>query len=79
MNTIDRIKLLMSERRVSAHKLEIEANLAISSINGWSNGKFNPSAEAIKRIAVYFGVSTDYLLCLTDIPDQLWAKDDGSQ
>lgn len=79
MNTIERIKLLMSERTISAHKLEIDAGLSNASIQAWSNGKANPSAEAIKRIAIYFGVSTDYLLCLTDIPDQLWAKDGDDQ
>jgi len=34
----------------------------------WKKGKFEPSANAIIKIANYFGVSTDYLLCKTDDP-----------
>lgn len=62
MNTIDRILDLMNKNKITAKKLTKEANLPASSITEWKNGKYEPSANAIAKIADYFGVSTDYLL-----------------
>ena len=62
METVKRIVDLMQKNGVSAHKLEISAGLSISSVQAWKNGKAKPSVEAIKKIAEYFNVSTDYLL-----------------
>lgn len=62
METVNRIVNLMAQSGISAHKLEISAGLSISSIQAWKNGKAKPSVEAIKKIAEYFNVSTDYLL-----------------
>ena len=62
MEIIKRIVNLMDSKGISAHKLEVSAGLSISSIQAWKNGKAKPSVEAIKKIAEYFNVSTDYLL-----------------
>ncbi len=62
METIKRIIALMNKNSISAHKLEVSAGLSISSVQSWKNGKAKPSVEAIKKIAEYFNVSTDYLL-----------------
>ena len=60
--TLRRILDLMQKNGISAHKLEVEAPIAISSIQAWKNGKSKPSLEAVSKIADYFGVSVDYLL-----------------
>lgn len=62
METVKRILDLMQKNGISAHRLEVDASLSISSIQAWKNGKAKPSVEAIKKIAEYFNVSTDYLL-----------------
>lgn len=69
--TVKRIIELMEWRGDNAHSLEINTKLPISSISGWKKGKFNPSTEAITKLAKYFNVSADYLLCLTDEPTAL--------
>ena len=62
MDIVNRIVELMCQNGISAHKLEVSAGLSISSIQAWKNGKAKPSVDAIKKIAEYFNVSTDYLL-----------------
>lgn len=66
--TVKRILDLMQKNGITAHKLEVEAPIAISSIQAWKNGKSKPSLEAVSKIADYFGVSVDYLLGKTDNP-----------
>jgi len=70
-----RIVNLQKERGYNDHQLEVGANLPVSSIQAWTKGRkrkdgkivqTNPSAESIVKIARFFGVSTDYLLCLTE-------------
>ena len=38
-----------------------------SSISQYENGKRTPENEALKNFALYFNVSIDYLLCISDI------------
>ena len=60
--TIKRIIDLMSCSGLNARQFEIQVGLANATIQSWKNGKAKPSVEAIKKIAEYFNVSTDYLL-----------------
>ena len=66
--TLKRILKLMQDNGINAHKLEIEAPIAISSIQAWKSGKARPSLDAITKIANYFNVSIDYLVGKTDNP-----------
>ena len=43
-----------------------ETGIARTSLSNWETGKTEPGAEAIKRLAQYYGVSADFLLCLVD-------------
>ena len=58
-----RIKDLCLSRKVSVHKLEMAANLGKGCISKWE--KSSPSADALKRIAQFFGISMDYLVGLS--------------
>lgn len=78
--TTKRIIELQKQKKVKTYPLEMEAGLPISSIQAWVNGKkrkdgkvseTSPSADAIAKLARYFNVSADYLLCLTDEPAPL--------
>ena len=62
MNPTERILSLLDRYGITATQLIRETNLNNSSITEWKKGRAKPSAEAIVRIANYFGVSTDYLL-----------------
>lgn len=60
--TIKRIIDLMDSAGLNARQFEIQVGLANASVQAWKNGKAKPSVEAVKKIAEYFNVSTDYLL-----------------
>jgi len=61
-NLLERILLLMPQRGISAAILIKEVGLSNSSVSEWKRGKAKPGADAIVKIANYFGVSTDYIL-----------------
>lgn len=68
MNTKERIKTLIEESKNVSTIAELERVLDISNgtINRWSSN--NPSIDPLKKVAEYFNVSVDYLLCRTDDP-----------
>lgn len=66
MSIVDRISLLQEERKLTNKDVELGAGLANASISQWKKGKGKPSLENIIKVATYFGVTTDYLLCLSD-------------
>lgn len=68
---IKRILELMAKQGDTYHSLEVNAKLPISSVYGWKTNKCKPSMVAIIKLARYFNVSADYLLCLTDKPTPL--------
>lgn len=72
---IERIVKIMEQRNENAYTVERNANLPISSISAWKKDKFKPSTEAIIKLATYFNVSANYLLCLSDEPTPLKTVD----
>lgn len=79
-----RIVDLMEAQGLKASQLEVKAGLPNATINNWINGKKRkdgsvsktaPSTDSIIKLARYFNVSADYLLCLTDDPKPLKQSD----
>ena len=67
MNTIgNRIKELRKEKNLTQKQLAQSLNIAQSSISEWEKNAYEPTATAIKIIAIFFNVSADYLLGLED-------------
>lgn len=66
--TTERILELMEQYGDTAYALEKNTELPTSTVVAWKKGKFKPSADVVVKIAKYYNVSTDYLLCLTDNP-----------
>ena len=60
-----RIKELCEQRNITIQRLETSLGFGKSTIKKWEES--SPSADKIIKIADYFGVSTDYLLGVTDI------------
>ena len=58
----ERLKALRTEKNIGQNMLAKELGLSNSSISYWETGKQLPTAEAIFKLAIYFDVSTDYLL-----------------
>ena len=78
--TTKRILDLMQKNSLNAHQLEVATNLPNASVQNWVKGKkckngdiryMSASTDAITKLARYFNVSADYLLCLTDVPTPL--------
>lgn len=56
----DNIKDLAAQKKISVAELERTLGFGNGSISKWN--KQSPSADKLKKVADYFGVSVDYLL-----------------
>ncbi len=62
----ERLRELRTEAKMSAKELAEELSTSDASIIRWENNQINPSIEQLKKIAIYFKVSADYLIGLED-------------
>lgn len=62
----ERLKELRLEKELSQIQLAKETGLSHGAIGFWETEKRIPNALAIITLAKYFGVTTDYLLGVTD-------------
>ena len=74
MNTVERILSLIKEKNINQVVLAKAIGVSAGNISDWKTGKANPSYGAIVKLANYFNVSTDYLLCKTDDPSPVNTK-----
>lgn len=58
----DILKSLCDERGISPSRAATECGISRSTVTWWKQHKTNPNSEQISKLAIYFGVSTDYLL-----------------
>lgn len=56
-----RLKMLRREKGISQHELALEMEVSRSAVAGWESNRKHPSADTLRRLAVFFNVSTDYL------------------
>jgi len=71
----EKIFSMAKEKKVSQKELAQNIGVSPSVLSDWRSGRLKPSAEAISKLAKYFGVTTDYLLDLTDTPQALKIPD----
>ena len=62
----ERLLELRKERGISQADLAKELEVSYSVICYWETNRSEPTAPNILKIAEYFGVSSDYLLGLSD-------------
>lgn len=62
----ERLRELRIERKLSMKQLAKSINTTDAAISNWENDINEPKITYLKAIAIYFGVSTDYLLGLED-------------
>lgn len=60
----DILRELREEKCLTQAQLAEQLHFSLSIVNKWENGKKNPSVDAIKILAKFFNVTTDYLLGL---------------
>lgn len=66
MALYDRIKYLCARNNITIAKLESELGFSSASIKKWERTS-SPSVNKLAKVADYFHVSIDYLMCRTDI------------
>ena len=69
MSVVERILNLVERNGITAAQLLRETGLHGTTITQWRKGAYKPSADAIFKIASYFGVSTDFLLTGKEFKD----------
>lgn len=58
------IKKLRTAHNLSQVQLAAELNVSKQTVSNWENNNILPSIEMLVKIALFFSVSTDYLLGL---------------
>ncbi|MCH5207648.1 MAG: helix-turn-helix transcriptional regulator [Oscillospiraceae bacterium] len=61
-----RLKILREERGMSQQRLAIELNIAQATVSKYELDICEPDIAMIRQIVQLFGVSTDYLLDISD-------------
>ena len=62
----ERLKEIRTEKNLTQMQLSKETGLSAGAIGFWETEKRIPNAMAIIALAKFFGVTTDYLLGVTD-------------
>ena len=60
---MNRLKELREERGYSTRGMETKLDISYAVINYYENEKRDPSTASLKKLADFFEVSIDYLLC----------------
>ncbi len=66
MDFKDRLTICITRRGISQHELSRHTGIATATISRYLSGKRSPTAENIIRLAGFFGVTTDYILGVSD-------------
>lgn len=64
----ERLRELREDNNLKQKELAEKLLVDQRSLSFYEIGKYEPNIETIKKIALFFNVSTDYLLGLTDNP-----------
>lgn len=64
----ERLRELREDNNLTQAKLAKELHIDQRSISFYEIGKYEPNLDTLIKISIFFQVSTDYLLGLTDCP-----------
>lgn len=67
----ERLKELRLERRLTIQEVALKIGLAKSSYAGYEGGYRHPPMEKLVALAKLYHVSTDYILGLTEVKDEV--------
>ena len=62
----DKLKKLREEKGISKYQLAKEIGTSHQAITYWENGINEPKLSYIKQLAIFFDVTSDYLVGLED-------------
>ena len=63
---MNRIKELRTAKGLKQTDLAKRLGVTQGALSGWENENYDPDITALKKMSEIFGVSVDYILCLTD-------------
>ena len=66
MSLEKQITELRREKALTQKELAEKLDIGQATISQWENGLYEPSASAIRQLAIFFDVTADYLLDLED-------------
>lgn len=72
---VERILQLIAQTKMSDNAFEKQLGFSQGTVGNWRNRRNKLSYEAIIKLARYFNISADYLLCLSDEPTPLKTAD----
>lgn len=67
MSFSERLKHLRTSRKLTQRALAEILSYGSTAISNYESGRNEPSIADLTKIAEYFDVSLDYLLCVTDV------------
>lgn len=65
-NTADRIRIARERAGLNRNQAALALGVSWQHYDSWENGKRNPTAESLRKVAEVFGVSLDELVGLTE-------------
>lgn len=71
----EKVEKLMLERGVTAYKISKDLGFSQSLFSGWKQGKYEPKADKIQKIADYFNVPVSYFYGEEDKPTYYFDED----
>lgn len=57
---------LLKERGLNQRQLSVQADIPATTISGWINANRLPDYNTLKKLCLFFDVSADFLLGLTE-------------
>ena len=69
MKLAERLKELRKERTLRQEQVAVALDISMSAYCHYEQGKREPTASVLYRMADYYDVTTDYLLGRTDKPE----------
>lgn len=68
-NMKNRLKLLRTSRGYTQISLQMQTGIEQALLSKFENGDRVPPTETLLRLAEFYNVSIDYILCRTDKPE----------
>ena len=65
----ERLRQLRLERNLKQEEVAQHLGISFQSISKWERGEGYPDISLIPSLAYYYGVSTDYLLCMDELAE----------
>lgn len=74
MAVLDRFKILKEEANLNNKQFEEKVGFSNGTFSNWDNGKSNPSIDSVRKVAMAFNVSADWLLELDNRQPSILAE-----